>query len=121
MDIGVLSQQWQEIINQMSKRNFTHVIRIYEGNIDKYQQSFEHCLVHLYNEMRKISPDGSLRNYDIQGFTEVISNLKYGWDKPESILPNLIEAGDWLSMKNRQGTLPFGEDRSGENIEAKKF
>lgn len=121
MEVGVLSQQWQEILNQMSKRNFTHVIRIYGGNLDKYEQSFEHGLVHLYNEMRKISPDGSLRGYDVQGFTEVVSNLKYGWDKPESILPNLIDAGSWLAMKNRQGTLPFGEDRSGENDEAKKL
>lgn len=34
----------------------------------------------------------------------------------------LLEAGDWLSMKNRQGTLPsLEEDRVARNIRSEKF
>ncbi len=120
IDISVTSNRWNEILKQISGFNFTHIVTIYQGNVDKFEQSYEQMLVHLYNALRQIKSDGSLRGYDIHAFTEVYANLKAGWDKEHCAIPNLIETGNWIGMKQLQGNL-FGEDRSGENAQAKDF
>lgn len=119
VDVAVLGGRWQEILKQVTGLTFTHVITIYQGNVDKYEQSYEQMLVHLYNALRQIKSDGTLRGYDIHAFTEVYANLKAGWDKEGCSIPNLIDTGDWIGMRQLQGNL--FEDRSGENAAAKDF
>lgn len=114
----VISKLWQQILKQLTGKNFSHIIKIHAGNIEKFDQTFEMCLVHLYEEMRKIKADGSLSDYAIRAFHEVQQALRDDWAKEGSVIPNLIDAGNWAAMHNRQGKL-FGEDRSGENALAK--
>lgn len=109
---------WQQILKQLTGKNFTHIIKIHAGNIEKFDQTFEMCLVHLYEEMRKIKADGSLGDYAIRAFPEVQQALRNDWAKEGSIIPNLIDAGNWAAMHNLQGKL-FGESRQGENELAK--
>lgn len=120
MEISKVSACWQELLEQMVNFHFSYIITIYQGNVDKFEQSYEQMLIHLYNCLRQISSDGTLRDYEIKAFTEVYSNLKAGWDKEHCAIPNLIETGNWIGMKQLQGQL-FGEDRSGENEQAKNF
>lgn len=120
MEISKLSNRWQEVLAQMVGFNFSFVITIYQGNVDKFEQSREQMLVHLYNCLRQIKADGTLRDFDIKAFTEVYANLKAGWDKEHCAIPNLIDTGNWIGMRQMQGQL-FGEDRSGENAQAKDF
>ena len=120
MEISKLSNRWQEVLAQMVGFNFSFVITIYQGNVDKFEQSREQMLVHLYNCLRQIKADGTLRDFDIRAFTEVYANLKAGWDKEHCAIPNLIDTGNWIGMRQMQGQL-FGEDRSGENAQAKDF
>lgn len=120
MECSVMSARWSELLEQVTNKSFSHVITIYQGNVDKYEQSHNQMLVHLYNAMRQIKSDGLLRDYDIRAFSEVYANLKSGWDKEHCFIPNLIDTGNWLGMHQQQGQL-FGEDRSGENALAKDF
>lgn len=120
MECAVISTRWGELLEQASGKIFTHTITIYDGNVDKYEQSHNQMLVHLYNAMRQIRSDGSLRDFDIRAFGEVYANLRAGWDKEHCCIPNLIDTGNWLGMHQQQGQL-FGEDRSGENAAAKEF
>lgn len=69
--------------------------------------------------LRQIKSDGTLRGYDIHAFTEVYANLKAGWDKEGCSIPNLIDTGHWIGMRQLQGNL--FENRSGENAAAKDF
>ena len=117
-EVTTVSKMWQQILKQITGKSFTHIIKIHAGNIEKFDQTFEMCLVHLYEEMRKIKPDGSLSDYAIRAFPEVQQALKSDWAKEGSVIPNLIDAGNWAAMHNLQGKL-FGEDRSGENALAK--
>ena len=117
-EVTTISKMWQQILKQLTGKNFTHIIKIHAGNIDKFDQDFEKCLVHLYEEMRKIKADGSLSDYAIRAFPEVQQALRDDWAKEGSIIPNLIDAGNWAAMHNRQGKL-FGESRQGENELAK--
>lgn len=117
-EVTTVSKMWQQILKQITGKSFTHIIKIHAGNIEKFDQTFEMCLVHLYEEMRKIKADGSLSDYAIRAFPEVQQALKSDWAKEGSVIPNLIDAGNWAAMHNLQGKL-FGEDRSGENALAK--
>ena len=116
-EVTTISKMWQSILKQLTGKNFTHIIKIHAGNIEKFDQSIEMCLVHLYNEMRKIKADGSLGDYTVKGFPEVMAHLKSGWNKEGSVIPNLIDAGSWAAMRQLQTSL--FEDRSGENALAK--
>lgn len=98
VECSVMSLRWSELLEQVTGKVFTHIITIYQGNVDKYEQSHNQMLVHLYNAMRQIKSDGSLRDYDIRAFGEVYANLKSGWDKEHSMIPNLIDTGNWLGM-----------------------
>lgn len=120
MEISRVPARWQELLEQMVNFHFSHIITIYQRNVDKFEQSREQMLVHLYNCLRQIKADGTLRDFDIRAFSEVYANLKIGWDKEHCAIPNLIETGNWIGMKQLQGQL-FGEDRSGENAQAKDF
>lgn len=120
MEISKVPARWQELLEQMVNFHFSYIITIYQGNVDKFEQSREQMLVHLYNCLRQIKADGTLRDFDIRAFTEVYANLKAGWDKEHCAIPNLIETGNWIGMRQLQGKL-FGEDRSGENAQAKDF
>lgn len=120
METATISARWQELLEQITEQTYTHVITIYQGNVEKFEQNNNQMLVHLYNAMRQIRQDGTLRDYDIRAFGEVYANLKAGWDKDGSCIPNLIDTGNWLGMHQQQGQL-FGEDRSGENALAKDF
>lgn len=120
METAVISARWQDLLEQLTGKTFGHVITIYGGNVDKFEQSHEQMLVHLYNAMRMINADGSLRSYDINAFTEVYASLRADWDREHTHLPNLLETGNWLGMHKMQGQL-WGEDRSGENELAKDF
>lgn len=115
-EVTTVSKMWQQILKQITGKSFTH--KIHAGNIEKFDQTFEMCLVHLYEEMRKIKADGSLSDYAIRAFPEVQQALKSDWAREGSVIPNLIDAGNWAAMHNLQGKL-FGEDRSGENALAK--
>lgn len=117
-EAAVISKMWQQILKQLTGKNFTHIIKIHAGNIEKFDQTFEMCLVHLYEEMRKIKADGSLGDYAIRAFPEVQQALRNDWAKEGSVIPNLIDAGNWAAMHNLQGKL-FGESRQGENELAK--
>ncbi len=116
-EVTTISKMWQSILKQLTGKNFTHIIKIHAGNIEKFDQSIEMCLIHLYNEMRKIKADGSLGDYTVKGFPEVMAHLKSGWNKEGSVIPNLIDAGSWAAMRQLQTSL--FEDRSGENALAK--
>ncbi len=117
-EVTTISKMWQSILKQLTGKNFTHIIKIHAGNIEKFDQTFEMCLVYLYEEMRKIKADGSLSDYAIRAFPEVQQALKSDWAREGSGIPNLIDAENWAAMHNLQGKL-FGEDRSGENALAK--
>lgn len=114
----VISTLWQQILKQLTGKNFTHIIKIHAGNIDEYGQDYNQCLIHLYEEMRKIKADGSVGDYAIRAFPEVQQALRSDWARMGSVIPNLIDTGNWSAMHNQQGQL-FGEDRSGENALAK--
>lgn len=118
-EVSVASKFQQEIFWQISGKKFTHIIKIYGGNVDKHEQTQQQMLIHLYNAMRQIKEDGSLRDYDIKAFAEVWASLKAGWDKENTPLPSLIDEGSWARMHKLQGNL--FEDRTGENNQAKKF
>lgn len=120
MDCATISKRWTEIVEQICRQKYTHVITIYQGNVEKFEQTNNQMLVHLYNAMRQIRQDGTLRDYDLRAFSEVYAHLKAGWDREGSCIPNLIDTGNWLGMHQQQGQL-FGEDRSGENAQAKDF
>ncbi len=112
MEISVLSQQLSELFKQMSGFNFTHVIRIYKTNAES--KTHEQLLVHLYRQMRQIQENGKLRDYDEKEFAEIQANLRRDWDADGAFIPNIIDAENWATVKQRKQQSLFDEAKAAE-------
>ena len=105
VDIMPMSTKLRELFTQVTNKRFDYMVTIYPANIEKYEQTHNQMLVHIYNALRRIKADGKLRGYDIQAFGEVYANLKAGWDKENCLIPNLLDTGNWLGMHQQQQNL----------------
>lgn len=105
VDIIPMSTKLRELFTQVTNKRFDYMVTIYPANVEKYEQTNNQMLVHIYNALRRIKADGKLRGYDIQAFGEVYANLKSGWDKENCLIPNLLDTGTWLGMHQQQQNL----------------
>lgn len=105
VDIKPMSTKQRELYMQVTNKRFDYEVTIYPANIEKYEQTYNQMLVHIYMALRRIRADGKLRGYDIQSFSEVYANLKSGWDKENCLIPSLLDTGTWLGMHQQQQNL----------------
>ena len=53
--------------------------------------SKSHVVAHIYNMMKYIDVDGSIKKEDIRGWKETIGTFGYGWESSKGELPDILE------------------------------
>lgn len=96
-NISKLPEKWQDILKQVTGRNFCYMIEIYKKNLEDLTHS--QVVLIIYRELRKLGKDGEIQAYDIEEFSEIAYSVGTDWDGKNRIIPNLFDIESWEGMK----------------------
>lgn len=99
--------RWEEIIYQMTGRNFEYIMEIFRENTQG--MSRQQIIALVYHELKHIQlipadqggPKVGLVGHDVEDWTNMISKLGVNWPSTKSALPDLLDEN--INWENIEG------------------
>lgn len=104
--ISKIPTRWEEIIYQLTGRQFAYMIEVFKTNI--YHMSRAQVVALLYHEMRHIQlvpgkngPEIKLVGHDIEDWSQMIEKLGVDWGSEHNTIPDLLDdrITDWDAIE----------------------
>lgn len=111
--ISKIPGRWEEIIHQMTGKQFAYMIEIFKENVKG--MSREQIVALIYHELRHIQlttdgdgPKIDLVGHDIDDFVNMIEKLGANWNYTRARIPDLLDDSitDWDSIQGPPTLFP---------------
>lgn len=103
--ISAIQKKWSDIVYQATGQPFEYLMEMFK--INTAMMSREQIIALIYHELRHIGKDGSLKDHEINDWTNMVEKLGVNWNVTKGSIPDLLTDGvDWESIEGPTNLFP---------------